>query len=306
MAYVTTIGGAPEQVEYRLGGGHGCERSEAAETQFSYHADGRERPLVWTGAGLVEVGIEPGSVMDEVQFDKARALMAGADPRTGERLVEPKLAVYQDAKVSLAPLVRAIRAAGAAKGVAPEKLVSSAKVAKVLARADRAVARDGEGALLRADEAGHLADSAGVDIDKVWGSGVYAAAVANLSETVSVTGQDGKTVETVGPRRRVVGNMGYDVSFTLPKSHSLLLAFADEGVAAKIEKVYQTKVSETFDWLEAQTAYGMRGKHGEGKTAETVPGTGFLGWSMVHRAARPVGDRVIGDPHWHVHVRWRT
>jgi len=46
----------------------------------------------------------------------------------------------------------------------------------------------------------------------------------------------------------------------------------------------------------------MRGHHGEGKTAQTVRGSGFLGWSMVHRAARPVGDRVVGDPHWHVHV----
>ena len=23
---------------------------------------------------------------------------------------------------------------------------------------------------------------------------------------------------------------------------------------------------------------------------------------MTHRAARPVGDAVVGDPHWHVHI----
>ncbi len=302
MAYVTTIGASPEQIEYRLGAGHGCQRPEVAETQFSYHADGQERPLVWTGAGLVEVGIEPGSVMDETQFDKARALMAGVDPRTGERLVTPKLAVYEDAKVALAPLLTAIRAAAAEQGKGPEELVSSAKIAKVLARATRAVERSGEGATLRADEAGMLADSAGIDIAQVWGADAYATAIANLTEVTTVTGEDGTTVETTSPRRRVVGNLGYDVSFTLPKSHSLLLAFADEETAAGVERVYQSKVSETFDWLESQTAYGMRGKHGEGKTAETVPGSGFLGWSMVHRAARPVGDRVIGDPHWHVHI----
>src|SRR5664280_888378 len=54
--------------------------------------------------------------------------------------------------------------------------------------------------------------------------------------------------------------------------------------------------------LERQTAYGMRGHHGDGKTAAVVPGSGFLGWSMVHRAARPTAGRTVGDPHWHVHV----
>jgi len=302
VAYVTPIGSAAAQVEYRLTQAHGCGRAEAAETRFSYHADGSERPLVWTGRGLVEVGITPGSVLDESQFDAARALMAGLDPRTGERLVEPKLAVYDDAKVALAPLVHAVEAAAVARGVHPEALFASVKVGKSYGRAVRAVVNDGDGAMLRADDAGRIADAAGLDVESVWGPGVYAAAVGNLTETRTVTGADGKTTERLVPRRRVVGNLGYDVSFTLPKSHSLLLAFADESTAASVEQLYTAGVGATFDWLEGQTAYGMRGHHGEGKSAQTVRGSGFLGWSMVHRAARPVGDRVVGDPHWHVHV----
>jgi len=305
VAYVTPIGSAAAQVEYRLTQAHGCGRAETVETRFSYHADGSERPLVWTGRGLAEVGIASGSVLDEGQFDAARALMAGLDPRTGERLVEPKLAVFDDAKVALAPLVRAVEAAAVARGVHPEALFASVKVGRAYGRAVRAVravVNDGDGAMLRADDAGRIADAAGLDVESVWGPGVYAAAVGNLTETRTVTGVDGKTVERLVPRRRVVGNLGYDVSFTLPKSHSLLLAFADETTAAAIEQVYTAGVGATFDWLEAQTAYGMRGHHGEGKSAQTVRGSGFLGWSMVHRAARPVGDRVVGDPHWHVHV----
>jgi len=302
VAYVTPIGSAAAQVEYRLTQAHGCGRAEAAETRFSYHADGSERPLVWTGRGLAEVGITPGSVLDEGQFDAARALMAGLDPRSGERLVEPKLAVFGDAKVAAAPLVQAVEAAAAARGVAPEALFGAVKVGRVYGRAVRTVASDGDGAMLRADDAGRVADGAGLDVEAVWGPGVYAAAVANLTETRTVPGADGARVERLVPRRRVVGNLGYDVSFTLPKSHSLLLAFADETTAAAVEQLYTAGVGATFDWLEAQTAYGMRGHHGEGKTAQTVRGSGFLGWSMVHRAARPVGDRVVGDPHWHVHV----
>jgi len=289
-------------VEYRLTQAHGCGRAETVETRFSYHADGSERPLVWTGRGLAEVGITAGSVLDEGQFDAARALMAGLDPRSGERLVEPKLAVYEDAKVPLAPLVHAVEAAALSRGVHPEALFSSVKVGKSYGRAVRAVVNDGDGAVLRADDAGRIADAVGLDVESVWGPGVYAATVGNLTETKTVPGADGKSVERLVPRRRVVGNMGYDVSFTLPKSHSLLLAFADETTTAGIEQLYTAQVGATFDWLEGQTAYGMRGHHGEGKTAQTVRGSGFLGWSMVHRAARPVGERVVGDPHWHVHV----
>jgi len=302
VAYVTPIGSAAAQVEYRLTQAHGCGRPGVEETRFSYHADGSERPLVWTGRGLAEVGIAAGSVLDEGQFDAARALMAGLDPRTGERLVEPKLAVFEDAKVALAPLVRAVEAAAVARGVHPEALFGSVKVGRAYGRAVRAVVNDGDGAVLRADDAGRVADAAGLDVESVWGAGVYAAAVGNLTETRTVTGPDGKSIERLVARRRVVGNMGYDVSFTLPKSHSLLLAFADETTAAAVEQLYTAQVGATFDWLEGQTAYGMRGHHGEGKSAQTVRGSGFLGWSMVHRAARPVGDRVVGDPHWHVHV----
>ncbi len=300
MAYVTRIGCNPEQVEYRLDGGHGC----ASDRQFSYHADGGERPLVWTGAGLPEVDIQPGTRLTAEDMDKARALMAGLDPRTGEVLVEAKRAVYEDAKVPLTPLVAAVQARAETRGVAAHELLagSGGKWVKAYARAERAVAAKGEGARLRADEAGAIADAAGVDVAGVWGDAAYQEAVANLTEVRTVTDPDGSARAQIVPRRRLVGNAGYDVTFTLPKSMSLLMAFADEDTAMALEQRYQARISDTFDWLEAQTAYGMRGHHGDGQAADTVATSGFLGWSMVHRSARPVGDADVGDPHWHVHV----
>jgi hypothetical protein len=109
LAYVTAIGADPAQVNYRLGLGHGCTREGVAEARLSYHVDGRERPLRWVGAGLEAFGIEAGSDLTPEEFDAARALMAGRDPRTGERLVAPKLAVFDDAKLPLWPLVDAVR-----------------------------------------------------------------------------------------------------------------------------------------------------------------------------------------------------
>lgn len=285
------------QIEYRLGGGNGC-----SERQFDYRILGQERPLRWIGSGLSEVGIEAGSVLTDDQRDWARALMAGVDPQTGEQLVTPKLAVYRDAKVPLAPLVAAVRSKLQRERLEAKAVFTNDKMLASYVAAERAVEASGEGALRRADEAGQLADAANLNIADVWGEQEYAAAVANLSTTVIETDDEGNRAERVVPRRRSVGNAGYDVTFTIPKSMSLLLAFAGEGQAERVEGIYSSQVGRAFGWMESQTAYGMRGKHGGGKSASVTAGTGFLGWAMTHRAARPVGDADVGDPHWHVHV----
>lgn len=303
LAYITPIGSNPEQVDYRLGEAHGCAGAGNSDRRFSYHADGRERPLRWIGRALADLGIEAGSELTEAQFDMARALMRGEHPHTGEVLVEAKLGVSAAAKVATAPLVRAVHA------VAAEAATSTAEVlghrvtlVGAFTAAERAVARQGEAARLRADLAGEIADFAGVDVEQVWGEEVYARAAAQLWEVRAVRHADGTVTEERPKRRTVVGNMGYDVTFTLPKSHSLVLAFADESTAAAVERIYMEQVEATFGWLEDTTAYGMRGRHGGGKHAAVVHGNGFAGWVMVHRAARPIEGAEVGDPHWHVHA----
>ncbi|MGH3426948.1 MAG: MobF family relaxase, partial [Mycobacteriales bacterium] len=303
MAYITPIGSNPEQVEYRLGIGHGCTGPGATDRQFSYHADGRERPLRWIGRALADLGIEAGTELTPERFDTARALMRGVDPRTGEVLVEAKRGIPDDAKVSLSPLVRAVQALAEEAAVpVAEVLGHRVKLVAAFEAARRAVARKGDSAQLRADEAGTLVDAAGLSVEAVWGEDVYARAAANLFETRVVRLPDGTVTEERIPRRVIVGNAGYDVTFTLPKSLSLLLAFADEETAAAVERIYMEQVERTFGWLEETTAYGMRGQHGQGRTAETVKGNGYAGWVMVHRAARPVAGAEVGDPHWHVHA----
>jgi hypothetical protein len=109
MAYVTALyGGSDAQIDYRLGLEHGC----GSDAQFSYHADARERPLVWIGEGLEAFGVEgltAGAELTAEQFDMARNLIRGQHPTTGEQLVVPKVAVPAAAKVSLGPLVAAVR-----------------------------------------------------------------------------------------------------------------------------------------------------------------------------------------------------
>ena len=315
MAWVTAIGSDPAQIEYRLTGHHGC-KGQVGAGQLEYHTDEHERPLVWIGQGLGEVGIVAGVAFGGGDVERARALMNGRDPRSGEPLVVAKRGVFDDAKVAIGPLVLAVRSAVANAGgdvanAGGDVANAAGDVARVLAtgearqlfaRMARQYGARGERARVRGDEAGLVAKVAGLDPDAVWGRGVLAGAVARLTETVTVTDADGTTRTVTRPRRAVVGNLGYDVSFTLPKSYSLLLAFADEETAGQIEAVYGREVGRTFAWLEDTTCYGMRGQHGRGRTADVTRGSGFLGWTMTHRAARPAGDAPHGDPHWHVHV----
>ncbi|WP_143086480.1 MobF family relaxase [Amycolatopsis saalfeldensis] len=310
VAWVTPIGSAPEQIDYRLGQQHGCTVGEIDDAQLDYRTE-QERPLVWVGEGLADLGIQAGTELTEDQFDLARKLVNGYHPHTGEQLVEHKLGVPREAKVQLAPLVRAI------EGVAREANIEIAEVLRhsegrwagrtstsmlaMFRRAQRAVAREGELATLRADHAGRLADAAGLPVEDVWGLDVYTDAAANLTKTITVTAADGTTTEEVVDNRVVVGNLAYDFSIGLHKSVVLLREFADERTGADLDRIFTDEAMKNFAWLEKQTAYGMRGHHGDGHTAETIDGNGYAGWAMIHRSARPTEGQIVGDPHWHVH-----
>jgi len=301
LAYVTPIGFDPAQIDYWLGEEQGCGPGTGGR-RFSYYTDGRESPLRWIGRGLADVGITAGTVLTPDQFPMAKTLLHGAHPHTGEVLVEPKVAIYEDAKLPLAPLLRAIRGVAAEADVPVSEVLPNPKHLAWFQAGERAVASKGEGARRRADELGQLADAAGLDVEHLWGEGRYRTAVANLSEIHIETNADGTKQEVRRPRRRIVGNAGYGLTLTFPKGFSLLSAFADAPLAAEFEQVYLTEVERTFAWWESATAYGMRGKHGNGRSADVVRGNGFLGWTMIHRTARPAIGAEIGDPHWHVHI----
>lgn len=308
MAWVTPIGSAPKQIEYRLGQQHGCTIDDISEPAYKSEL---EQPLVWIGGALADLGIEAGTELTPDQFDMARALMYGRHPHTGEQLVEHKLGVPPDAKVPSTPLVRMIEAlARDANGTVADVLRhtegrwagrTSKRMVEMFLRAQRAVQREGEAAMLRADHAGQLAGAAGLSIEDVWEVQTYTDAVKNLTKTITVTAEDGTQVEKTVDNRIVTSNLGYDVTLTVPRSLSLLAVAVDDATRAEIERIYTDKGAETFAWLEKATAYGQRGHHGDGQTAETVPGNGFAGWAMIHRAARPTEGSPVGDPHWHVH-----
>ncbi|GAA1308894.1 AAA family ATPase [Saccharothrix xinjiangensis] len=301
MAYVKPIGFNPVEIDYRLGMHGSCSGSDR-ERLLSTHPHGAPPGLLWIGQGLREVGITPLSPLTRDQFPQARALATGCHPHTGEVLVEPKKAVPEDAKLPISPLVRAVHGIAAQAGVPVSEVLTDRKLRDMFATAERVWRADGETARLRADHAGLLLDALGLAPDEVWQPGAFERATANLFTVVQTTGHTGKPRSKRVPRRVITGNAAYDLTVDIPKSDSTFLAIATPELAAQAEPMYLQQVLRTFDWLEARTAYGMRGKHGQGHTAATVPGSGFLGWAMIERTARPAKDTPVGDPHWHVHL----
>ncbi|MFC6094944.1 AAA family ATPase [Saccharothrix lopnurensis] len=301
MAYVKPIGFNPVEIDYRLGEHGSCSGSDR-ERPLSTHPYGAPQGLLWIGQGLSEVGITPLSPLTRDQFPLARALATGHHPHTGEVLVDPKKAVPEDAKLPISPLVRAVHGIVAQVGVPVSAVLADRKLRDMFATAERVWRADGETARLRADHAGLLLDALNLAPDEVWQPGAFERATANLFTVVQTTGRTGKPRAKRVPRRVVTGNAAYDLTVDIPKGDSTFLAIATPELAAQAEPMYLQQVLRTFNWLEARTAYGMRGKHGQGHTAATVPGSGFLGWAMIERTARPAQGMPVGDPHWHVHL----
>ncbi|MFI8105427.1 MobF family relaxase [Streptomyces sp. NPDC086023] len=291
MGYATPLY-APEQVEYRLAENCGCDRD--ADAQVEYRLGG-ESTLRWIGSGLAELGLVAG---EGVEPEVARALMDGRDWRTGERLVTRKRVLDPRGKVVARVLVDAVAAAAEEAGRDVAAYLGRPALAARFARAERGILRDGEQHLIPLADAERLAAAAGLSVEGLYGADV-------LAEARRWTG-----------RHIDVGLRGVDITLDLPKSVSAAYGLAPDALAGQIEEAWLASVGEAVAALEEWAAYGMTGHHGDGRQAQRIATSGLLGWTTLHRSARPV-DGSPGDPHLHVHVnlahlarcadgKWRT
>ncbi|WP_274998028.1 MobF family relaxase [Promicromonospora iranensis] len=106
-----------------------------------------------------------------------------------------------------------------------------------------------------------------------------------------------------GKSRRAVA--GYDFSFALPKSASILWGVADAGVQEQIVAIHHAAVAEVFAFMERELAATRTGASvagnatsaaGEGGAVAQVGVTGLIGMAFDH------WDSRTNDPHLHTHV----
>ncbi len=85
---------------------------------------------------------------------------------------------------------------------------------------------------------------------------------------------------------------GFDLTFSAPKSVSLLWALGDGPTQAEVREAHKRSVDAALAYMQREACWTRRGKGG----AEFVPGNGYIAAAFRHRSSR------AGDPQLHTHV----
>ena len=84
----------------------------------------------------------------------------------------------------------------------------------------------------------------------------------------------------------------FNLTFSAPKSASVLFAIADSPVSAALPAAHMKAVEEAVGYVEREACFTRRGRDG----VVRVQGDGFLAAAYRHRLSR------AGDPQLHTHV----
>lgn len=95
-----------------------------------------------------------------------------------------------------------------------------------------------------------------------------------------------------GPSRGAIRVPGFDLTFSAPKSVSVLFGLGDAEVSRQVCEAHEAAVDAALGYMERQAAVARRGRGG----SESVLGNGFLAAAFRHRTSR------AGDPQLHTHV----
>jgi conjugative relaxase-like TrwC/TraI family protein len=85
---------------------------------------------------------------------------------------------------------------------------------------------------------------------------------------------------------------GFDLTFSAPKSVSLLYGLGDPDVSRAVRDAHEAAIDAALDYMQRHAAMGRRGQGG----AISVLGNGFTAAAFRHRTSR------AGDPQLHTHV----
>jgi conjugative relaxase-like TrwC/TraI family protein len=86
---------------------------------------------------------------------------------------------------------------------------------------------------------------------------------------------------------------GFDLTFSVPKSVSVVFALGGEDVARRVLMTHRESVRGALSYIEA---HALAAQRGSGEQREIVPTTGVVGTSFTHGVNRNL------DPHLHSHV----
>lgn len=270
---IAMLAAGPDPAGYYLARGAGCASD--------YYSGAGDRPGKWLGAGAAAAGLSGG--LDPAGERVLRSLLDG-QAVDGRVLVAPVLRADPRGWLPAGPLVEAIRAQAARRGVEIEALLAGsadrAGFAGLIGRVEGATR--GRATTVGAGKAGRLATAAGLDPHMLYRTedraNPYAEALAYAQRRISV--------------RRA----GIDVTVSAPKSVSILYGLSSPEVAAAVRGAHLAAVGEALAYLETNAGHGLRGHQGDGQRAARVPTAGWIVAGFEHRTSR------TGDPQLHTHL----
>lgn len=110
--------------------------------------------------------------------------------------------------------------------------------------------------------------------------------------TAVLRGHDPSTGQTLGRAHGRSAVPGFDLTFSAPKSVSVLFALGDDELSVRMRQAHDVAVDEALAYLRATASHGRRGRGG----AHRIETTGFVAAVFRHRTSR------AGDPNLHSHA----
>ena len=95
----------------------------------------------------------------------------------------------------------------------------------------------------------------------------------------AVHGCDPRTRERLRPEHGRTKVAAFDLTFSAPKSVSVLFAIGDEAMSAALSDAHERAVAEAFAYVEREACFTRRGRNG----AFRVRGEGFVAAAYRHR-----------------------
>lgn len=230
-----------------------------------YYADAAEVPGRWRGAGTQADAYDLGTVVDAEQF---RRVLLGQDPHTGEPLIETRHQPGTQATSRQPSSSESLTSAEAAEQLG----VSASYVQRLVKRT--AEIRTEQAAADRAGTPGPDLPATYLDATKT--DGRWMIAPAELERFVRQRDEP-----------KIV--MGYDVTWSVPKSVSMLYAAGDDTLRGHIDRAIDNAVRAGMSYLETE---GFHTREGRGRSRAS---------DMIAASYRHTTNRAL-EPQLHEHV----
>ena len=208
-----------------------------------------------------------GGLTGIAEDEAVHRLFAGQDPSTGEQRVAPLWRTDPRSRLDARPLQAALQQLAAARGVEVGELVDGERFRKQL--------------------------------QSISGTRkVSAVAVERVCRTILDANPEQLYGDAYAEARKHVGKRidarvaSFDLSFSDPKSVSLLAAGSSPEVRVEVQAARHLAMRKVLGWLEQEAVGVRRGHNG----VDRFRGSGFTAAAFDHRTSRE------GDPQWHTHV----